>query len=63
MDAVVMTLEKRGEGIAIARDRGGDETGIWIATDLCHPLLPTTLTELGSGLWTKAACRASGLIG
>jgi hypothetical protein len=45
MDAVVVALEKRREGIAIARDRSGNKTGIWIAADLCHPLLPTTPTE------------------
>ena len=62
MDTVVMALEERGEGISIAGDRGGDETGIWIATDLCHPLLPTTPTEVRIGLWLKLACHASGLI-
>jgi hypothetical protein len=45
-----MTLEQRSERIAIARDRGGDETGIWIAADLCHPLPPATLTQLDCGL-------------
>jgi hypothetical protein len=50
MNSVVMTLEKRSKRIAIARDRGGDETGIWIAADLCHPLLPTTLTQPHYGL-------------
>ena len=46
MNAVVVALEKRGKGFAITGDRGSDETGIWIATALCHPLLPMTPTEL-----------------
>jgi hypothetical protein len=37
VDTIVMALDQRREGIAIAVARSGDETGIWIAADLCHP--------------------------
>jgi len=40
VDAVVMTLEQGREGVAISGARSGDETGIWIAADFCHPPLP-----------------------